>query len=287
MAEGEFKIAEGIDPEKFNTRFRHAETHRIDYTIYSGKTTLLSEFNRAKDKKTYHNAACFGSMLQYMRTSGRYNVKYVVKPDPNAGTTKYIPMLTPIEIKKWFQITRLYRLLPKNVRFFSKNSFQHIIVNMKEWPISLSYMFLVVFRYVREDPGLVRAIVHLVDEVGIDPYAAFVVAHRCCTNTIGHSVLKDVRGYLSEIKADSTFDLALARKLRKFVNDPWKYDKRDVTRPYNYRLQTTIEEIPAGLNQRYKAPVLVSKIRHPKITQFVYEKDPKKANKLYNEIITD
>lgn len=280
-------MAEKINPKKFNNRFQHSETHRIDYTIYKGETVLLSEFNKAKNKRTFTKAACFGSMLSHMRESGRYNVKYDVIRDPNATHDGFIPILEPIEVKKWFQITRKYRLLPKSIRFFSKNTSQYIILNMKEWPISLSYMFLVIFRYVREDPGLVRAFVHLVDEVGIDPYAAFVAVHKCCTGTVGHSVLRQVRDYMGTTMDKAKFDLAIARRVRKFVNDPWRYDDRDITKQHPYNLQNTIDSVSAGIRDTNTAEIPVKKITHPKITPFVYEEDPDMAAELYKEIVDD
>jgi len=228
-----------------------------------------------------------------MRKSGKYNVKYDVIRDPKAriGSPRW-PVLEPIEVKKWFQITRKAHLLPKSVRFFSKNSSQYIVLNMKEWPLSLSYMFLVVFRYLREDTGLIRAFVHLVDEVGVDPYAAFVAVHRWCTNMTGHSALPKVRNYLEGASGNASFDLALARKVRKFVNDPWKYDERDVEDPrYSYSLHKTIDSVPTGIKgvdrDMNVAPAPLSKITHPKITPFVYEEDSDVAKKLYEEIIND
>ena len=279
-----------IDYEKFKSTFIHSETHKIDYDIYDGKTTLLSEYNRLKEKEmvvTYTNQACFGSTLSFMYSEKKFNIKYTLAVDPKASKgSDRIPLLEPIEIKKWFQITRKCKFIPKSVRFFSKQKDnQFIILNLKEQPVSTFYMYLVMFRYVREDPGLVRAFVHLVDEVGVDPYVAMAAVHRFCTNTLGHSAIDHVRTYaesMSGINENNKFRLDIARKLYLYVNNPGKYDTRGVEIRVPYNLHTTINNVNAHVGS-FEIPL--HKITHKNATLFVYEKDSEKATELYREMM--
>jgi len=238
-----------MDTSALSTKYAHSNTHSIGYELYQAKSTLLADYHRAKKNKRCElkTGACFAGLFREKNPSFN-KVRYVAEKDPKmTEENKVNPMLTMDEVRAWIALNRRWKMLPRSVKFSSKKWEQQLIVDLEKQPVNMTYLYLSVFRYLREDSGFVRAFVKLVKEQKVNHYIAMVIVHRYCHTFSGHSILSEVRGYIEKPPTkDSTFDLKMARRLRLFVKDPWKYDKRSsmesqVGNPFN--LQNTIGQI--------------------------------------------
>jgi len=215
------------------------------------KSTLVADYNAVKGHKTDYKkitGACFASLFRE-NTSHFSKVRYVAEQDSKA-ISKICPVLEMSEIKNWIVMNRRWKMLPRSARFSYRRWDQQLIIDFSKCPVNLVYLYLTIFRYLREDPGIVRAVTKLVMEQNVNPYIAMVLVHHYCQDFIGHSVLPITRGYITSragLTGEETFDLAMARQLRLFVNNPWEYDKRPANKQYGFNafsLHSMLNTIP-------------------------------------------
>jgi len=270
-----------------STRFKHSTTHRIDYELYKAKTTLMSDYHKAKALgKSYYlriqNTACFGSMPGHAKSIQATKIRYVAKQDPKANNQLIgTPKLSIEEVRHWIYVNRKYGMLPRAVRFTSRHWEQQIVVDLEETPMNLVYFYLTMFRYLREDSGVVKIFVHLTKNKGVNPYVALVIANKTACDFVGHSVLPVVKGYMANaLNESSRFEVHMAAQLREFVAHTEKYSKNTILKSATgFRLHSTLSGI--------RIDNLEAEIKFadsPLITEFVMTDDVERRNVLWGEI---
>lgn len=219
--------------DKFvNTEFRHSTHHKIDYSVYVGTSASMSAYHTAKEHKEIVDTACFGSLSPHahMETCPFKTSVFIVYEavQETDKPTKSYPVLTDSEGRAWTELCRRNKLLPRTARWLAGSrenpGRQKIILNLSTTYMSLAYFYLTMCRYFREDPGIVRATVYLVNTKKIDPFIALVIAHQVCTDYASHSVLPCVRGYFSPERL--CVDLSAAASVYEFVTHPSEYCKK-------------------------------------------------------------
>jgi len=272
-----------------STNFKHSTTHRIDYEVYKAKTALMSDYHKAKALGRPHylkikNTACFGSLPGHAKSIHATKIRYVAEQDPNAGNQQRrgLPTLSMEEVRHWIYINRKYGMLPRAVRFTSRSWEQQIVIDIEETPMNLVYFYLTMFRYLREDSGVVKIFVHLTKNKGVNPYVALVIANQTACDFVGHSVLPTVKGYLASnnLNAEARFALHEAAQVREFVIHTEKYSKQTIMNSQTgFQLHNTLSGI-----QMAKLDVRIKFADSPLVTEFVMTDDVERRKVLCGKI---
>jgi len=179
--------------------------------------------------------------------------------------------LTKQEKHKWIELCVKHKTMPK---YITKGDVDKkiMIINIDDEKItpSLLFIYLCCFRYFREDPGFIRAIVYLVDKFKMNYYAAFVFASRICMSYDLHHILGTVRRYAEKFDIDKvTIPLHIIIGLVRIVNDPKKYDPRG---PRDYKSSGEFNQFRCAdrINN-------ISKIKYNCLLQDLFDKNIIKA----------
>lgn len=245
-----------IDPKIVSEQYTHAENH-VEYYCYHemGKSTKdkpyipedpVKEFEG--NKQTY---VCFTNLLDTVYASKKkdatkqYNrVLYHMTIDEGACIKLELE-----EQKRFIELSMLNKMLPAYVTpgTLLNDKEGKVVFMLEGLTPSLLYMYLSQYRYLREDPGFVRSILHLHDKCGFDFYAAFVVASRVSIDYTTHHFLTLQRTYggSERNKVDNvTVPFSTIVGIRRFVRKPQEYDDRSAMNTnHGYDAATRIERI--------------------------------------------
>ena len=160
---------------------------------------------------------------------------------------KTLPRLSENEKRKWVVLLKEHGLLPEYFKqtWIKKNKYV-IKLNSENISISLLYAYLSGPRYVRDDPSFVRSVLIMMKH-GVNFYLAFVFASKLHIHNSGHHIMA-VPGFpgLSSCKdpkavLNTTFDVRHAIGLKRYIEDPMKWDKRSVFSGARWECQDKIE----------------------------------------------
>jgi len=246
-----------IDPSIVSDKYTHASNH-VEYYCYHelGKSKKnkpyipkdpVKEFKA--NKQTY---VCFSSFMNVVYNSGRgakkdaqhNRILYRMQIDPRACVK-----LSLEEQRRFVELSVAHRMLPPYVSLdnITDPKTSDIVIMLEGLTPAQVYMYLSQYRYLREDPGFVRSILHLHDEIGMNFYAAFVVSSRVSIDYTVHHFLTLQRRYASG-NANSiqkvTVPFSTIVGLRRFAKKPHVYDKRILMNTsYGYEAANRIEKI--------------------------------------------
>lgn len=192
-------------------------------------------------------------------------------------------LLTPEECSEWILLAKKYNLLPPyiNENAITKNpepEDKHrchseeyadftgeFIIDLEGLSPAVLYIYLSTLRNMREDPGFPRAVMYLVNDLGMNFYAAYVFASNLVLNSTGHHTISVQRPYglvktrydekrreyvpvspctINQIVEDLSIPINFAIGLQRVVNsDPLTYDKRELgeKRRSGFECNSTIE----------------------------------------------
>lgn len=213
-----------ISETKVSPKYNHTKNHHVDYYLYKVKKAgvVLPE-----DKPGQHcSGYCFSGLMRcYRKAVEKPNRLLYIMPDDN-GNIK----LTLKEKREFAKLSRKHGLLPKYFKYewIGKDRVSKIVLDLKDLPMSLIYAYLCNFRYIREDPGFVRALVYLVNTRKMNFYVAYVLASRICLSHGGHAVIEPIRPYMDKTGDPNNISLNVSRMvaLYRYLRNPKKYDKR-------------------------------------------------------------
>jgi len=181
--------------------------------------------------------------------------------------------------------------MPKNIgEHFLKT--MNYVVNLDTVSYNRLYMYLTAARYIQEMPAFVRAMVHLVDEVGIDFFIAFSIASTWCAHNTGHHIinvgrtysLNGFRGDMNDLKHQSfnQFSIVQSAKLAKYAFSKAKETPVSEIKELTYfKLQDTIDKESLKRGHRY-----IIKRRHllnKEVVKAVRTGDLSIVDKIYKE----
>jgi len=243
-----------IDTDIVNSTYRHGDNS----TRYG---TVKDDTNVEKEKLT--KGYCFSDLLYMLKNNKDHNkVYYKMEEDSNQAVK-----LTKVEKHKWIELCTKYKTMPE---YITKNDIDKKVmildVNKENVTPSLLFIYLSCFRYFREDPGFIRAVVYLVDKHKMNYYAAFVLASRICLNYDLHHILSTVRLYSEKFNMDNVIvPLNVMIGLSRIVSDPKKYDTRG---PRDY-------DSGSGFNQFRCASNInnISKIKYSCLIQELFDEN--------------
>lgn len=276
-----------LDLSEVKFCYSHASTHSIKYELFKADEATASGYQQAKEQDLIKkkSGACFASLLtEYVSTYDK--VCYKVEPDPaSEDRPKSHPPLTSEEMVKWVGILKRWKMLPKS----SYSDF--IIVDLAKYPINMVYFYLTAFRYMREDTGTVKAFLSLADKQGVNPYIALVVANSYCNDYVGHSLLSKVSSsYLEKNKhpeESRIINLDMARRVRLFVSDPWKYDTRHANKVHMGNMFSLHMAIDTKVKTPATSGTLKTRLKHIRdedVVKYVMTDSDKETEELYLSI---
>lgn len=223
-----------FNKEKIDLR-AGSPTYRVNYYICyvpGNKINFTAEEMKLKKwkYKENDNKSCFADFKNMMPTFGNTHKKsanrilYIC--DKKFGNVKSYLHLTDEEIERWVEMCKPNRLMPKNIgKHFLET--MNYIVNLERVSYPRLYMYLTAARYIQEMPAFVRAMVHLVDEVGLDFFIAFGIASGYTATNSGHHIIPTTRVYsLNGFNGDmnktnlpvfNQYNLTYSAKLAKFA----------------------------------------------------------------------
>jgi len=128
----------------------------------------------------------------------------------------------PIEMREWWvRQCRKHKLMPYTVgkHFIKTGCF---LFNPSKMDINQMYVCLTSARMLQEQPGMVHSTHYMVEERGMDFFAALAISHRMDNTNTGHSLLDIGRAYnpkQNDIEKLGELDITSAVGLVKFVRE--------------------------------------------------------------------
>jgi len=246
-----------IDPKVVSTSHKHADNNVEYYCYYESDKSKVNDVYIPEDAVKEFGAVkesyvCFSNLISLIRNSGvkesenKYNrVLYHMKIDKKATA-----VLTVEKQRRFIELSIKHKMLPAYIDTSTIKTCDEskIVIKTENLSPSHLYMYLCQYRYLREDPGFVDAILHLHDEVGMDFCASFVLASRVTMNYITHHFLTVQRQYGSNKNEvnEVTVPLSTIVSLKRFSRRPKDHDDRSVMGGKDnsrYQASSRIEEI--------------------------------------------
>lgn len=216
---------------------------RLDYMHYDNyvKYYLYCDKNDKTDTKIYvpenpeeefgverRSGVCFSELIYEVRNShSRSNnpvnrIYYEMTIQSNAKVK-----VTDEERVAWIRMTKKNKLLPSYINPAQVAKTGVLVLDLSTCTPSKLYLHLSMVRYIREEPGFVKAMVHLVKEVRMNFFIAFIYASKVCMVASGHHILSVARDYYNKSKImDIKSSVRYMRGLYRFINNHEDYDTR-------------------------------------------------------------
>lgn len=166
---------------------------------------------------------CFSDLLGMLKTNDTDDrIYYKMEEDTNDRVK-----LIDEEKHRWIGLCVNHGTMPDYITVEDIDKKIMVLKITEDLTPSLIFIYLCCFRYYREDPGFIRAVVYLVDKCGMNYYAAFVFATKICMSYDLHHILTGIRKYGETPKLEgTTVCLSSIIGLSRFIKDPKKYDTR-------------------------------------------------------------
>lgn len=223
-----------IDPERILAGMNSSSYSQIRFIVFSSesfsKNFTLEKLKKIKTRIQNIRENCFGELPEMIQKFPKWfgkfpnRILYVLNFEKHS-----VVKLSYEERKAWVNLCKKHKLLPAYVRnYFVRTG--NLVLRFENVEITRLYLYLVVARYLEEEPFFVRTLLYLVQEVGLDFYLAVSVATTCCNTNIGHSILNLSRQWRCAGKdfdffSIQNFDISMARALYRFVHSTDDYEK--------------------------------------------------------------
>ena len=208
------------------------EWKRVNYICFSGFNEYVAKFKKSNKEKSLN----------------RIHLKLTVH-------NRAYALLNDAERERWIALSKMHGLLPPYIRDDtiekladkSKDAKKgstpdlcgNFFIDIENIPASLLYVYLSTIRNLREDPGFPKVVIHLVDDLGMNFYGAYVFASRVAIVSTGHHIMDVYRPYGERYTSDREAAISISTKLtapvrtanclRRFIHEPEKHDKRKAT----------------------------------------------------------
>lgn len=301
-----------IDVNILTPEYTHLD-NLVNYGLFTddGDPAIVPKKAASAFKAATYGNVCFSGLLRQIISKEANRMYYTVKTVlPSPSKSNYPPILTPEERIKWLVLAKEHKLLPK---YINENSFvgdgsssdlakATFILDLKDLTASMLYVYLSTIRNIREDPGLPKAVLYLVNELGMNFYLAYVFASSIVLSSCGHHILNTQRSYgafkqrydnragytyapitSTEMNEKIETSVGTAIGIQRLVNNPNKYDKSNVTKKDSYfSCNSTIHGISKVV---YKA--LLRELFDDNIIAATMSKTDAEANKYLNKFINN
>lgn len=229
----------------------------VTYGLYTAddlKPPDIQELTKAKKYKGYKDAACFYALMDALGEERKirfnrihYSVSICVD-DTNRNASPYDkqsltgPSITVEEAKRWLQLLKEHRIIPEyvdeNVLHDPEDRKSKIVgtivIELDGLSPAQLYMYLSSMRDMVEYGKAVKWVIYLVDNCGIDFYAAYAFSCKICSVGGGHHFINLHRAYGSSgnnLYQSMTIPISMAIGVCRFAMNPKRYDPRELDAP--------------------------------------------------------
>lgn len=301
-----------IDVNILTPAYTHLD-NLVNYGLFTddGDPAIVPKKVASVFKAATYGNVCFSGLLTQIISKKANRMYYTVETVlPSPSKSNYPPILTPEERIKWLVLAKEHKLLPKYINEDSFTGGKSIndtakatfILDLKDLTASMLYVYLSTIRNIREDPGLPKAVLYLVNELGMNFYLAYVFASSIVLSSCGHHILNTQRSYgafkqMYDNRAGYTYapltstqmnekietSVGTAIGIQRLANNPNKYDKSSITKKSGcFSCNSTIHGISKVV---YKA--LLRELFDDNIIAATMSKTDKEANECINKVINN
>lgn len=228
-----------FDIKKISYDKQHVSNYAVRFKPWLVDEKFTTE--SLKSMKSSPTSACYSSFFKkYTAAAGNINgicTCFLIKPTSGAAVTFE-------EISRWIELGVKYKMLPAHFTAEycitpdedkKDNFYATAAIKCEGVKQAILYMYLNTFRELYEDPGFVKSVIYLHDELGINFYAAYVFGSFFNKVGVGHHILpitksmltyggtysKNIKILKSLTKNDTNaeLDLTIVRALYKFIHD--------------------------------------------------------------------
>ena len=285
----------------------------VSYGVFTdkGDPAIVPEKIEEVFKTNTHSGVCFSGLLYLIKANKANRMFYKMQTVlPGIDKVDYPPILTSKERSQWLNLAKDYKLLPEYINEDSMEDEKPpselakgvFIIDLEGLTPSLLYIYLSTIRNIREDPGLPKAVLYLVNEIGMNFYLAYVFASAIVMSTSGHHIIQSQRpygvfkqkysnrfGYVyepidsSQLQKDVKIPVSTSIGIQRMLHAPNKYDKKSVMTCAGTFL---CNRIITGISRiQYKATL--PELLDDHIVAAAMSKTDKEADKYINKYINE
>jgi len=242
--------------------------------------------------------ACYSSMLRHTLFNNKeqnldrvFTMFAVHKPN------------YPLSYKEqgaWIRLAKKFKLLPQYVNpkeSLIKSTFEEkfadvieMLLNIAKLNITQLYTYLVTFRNLRDEPNFVKALLYLYSKVGMNFFAAYVLALHFNNSNTGHSLVPACTGPYCKSKPSPSelkdnINIKYMVNFQRLVNNPHKYDDRLLMKLDGYK-NWNFEQILEGVSTKTDLIIPIKDLFNKYIIRAIMSNDDlsfKEAIKQYKE----
>ena len=196
--------------------------------------------------------ACYSGVPAALKSTHTYMLTSMVLAENTTG------LLSKEDMIWWLREAKKHGLLPSYTypkRVVGKGKILTAAFDLKNIKVlSQLYVYLSIIRYIKEEPGLIKVVKHLVRDLKIGFFIAFAVGHVHAVHSNGHSLvpIRDVYPYNNKVVAGKAYDLHGTKALKRLMTFPEKYDvpkeKTNHWRLHNLLTKMQIEKLPKSIS---------------------------------------
>ena len=216
--------------------------HNVKYHLYKEDGDGITR-EVPSQVKTNSNTVCFANLMSELK--GLTEVNRIMYLGKDIGKDA----VDATERTYWIRLCKDHGFLPEYVEEEWAEDRRYVLrLNDQEMNPSLLYIYLSCFRSMQEDPGFIRAMLYLVPCYRMDFAAGWCLASALSITNSWHNIVQIGRNYGSDIKENVnnvTIPILYAIALKRYMKDPYKYDKRGLRddNSHPYRVCNTLEDI--------------------------------------------
>jgi len=177
-------------------------SYKVKWALYHDPVTVFENqelsFPKAiNDGTEIHDSVCYSSVIHHYKSlskekniPNRIYTELDLNPDP---TNKNLPYLLRKEMREWLEICIANFTLPKNInpiKSVPSTKKGIMVLDLETADSTFTYLYLAMFRHIRESPSLVKSVLFLHKEHKLDFYIAYVLASSFNVTGEGHHPIK-------------------------------------------------------------------------------------------------
>lgn len=265
---------------------QHVSSYAVRYKVYESPNM---EFQTLGDEVI--NTVCYSGFFNRLGKKDNKDKKIYTETTtktPSSGLTKK-------EVSDWIKICRTNGILPKYINISkscTKNSIKlkdfkyRMVLDLENQKQSLIYMYLDTFRHLRDDPGFVKAVLYLHNEMGINFFAAFVLSSHFNITASGHHCIQVTAGLYDQLNKPQVtsvkgeMNLKMVRSMYQFINNKEAKTGELIRNSVRWSCKNYIAEITD-----LDLIIPVKHLDHPLVEKIITTFDDKEAKKLHTKLI--
>ncbi len=228
-----------------NKKWEHG-TNRVSWLLFNikGNYDITTRRNLTKkDGCKYQSSVCYASLPKYLQRQFYSHLATTIVLDDYPKE-----ILSQKDMINWINLSKKNKTLPTYLRakkiVGSGESLKATFKLRTVTSLPHLYVYLATLRYIKEDPGIVKIVLHLVKDLDINYFLAISVATYHAGKAKGHNIMSYSIPYPTPKKIDSvTYDITESLSLKLFINNPKKYYKVPLLKSSCWNMHSLMRKI--------------------------------------------